>query len=133
MKMYPRSEFPIETIPPVVRPNGTVNRRSLAMRFSAVGCPNAKPEAAAALIKAGYSVDTAMRLAMLAVYMDRLDVDCTDRVVSVIQRETRHAHAVAHPNGKWAEELAALRERRPSLWGTPEFHAAAVARELNAA
>lgn len=122
MRMYPRSEFPVVKFPEIIRKNGSVNRAALAMRFSSVGCPNAKPEVAAALIKAGHSIDTAFKVAMLAYYMDDLSMDCVERTCKAITDSTERKHAERHPNGKCAEDIAARREGRPSRWGTPDFH-----------
>lgn len=44
----------------------------------------------------------------------------------MLWRATQERNAVEHPNGKDAEDLAAMREGRPSRWGTPEFHRAAL-------
>jgi hypothetical protein len=127
VRMYPRSEFPVEKLPEIIRKNGSVNRRALAMRFGAAGCPNAKPEVAAALIKAGHSLDTAFKLAMLAHYMDDLSMHCVERTCKAIISVTEGRNAMANPTGKCAEELAARMEGRPSRWDTPEFHRAAQA------
>ncbi len=44
---------------------------------------------------------------------------------SLVQLATMRRNAAQHPNGKDAEDLAALEEGRPSRWGTPEFHSPA--------
>lgn len=122
MRMYPASEFPVEKLPAIFRKNGSVNRAALKMRFSAVGCPLAKPEVAAALIKAGHSIDTAFKLAMLAYYMDDLSMHCVERTCKAIVDSTEKKNAEKHPHGKCAEDIAARREGRPSRWGTQDFH-----------
>ncbi len=120
--MYPRSEFPIEKFPDIIRKNGSVNRAALAMRLAALGCPNAKPEVAAALINAGHSIDTAFRLAMLAHYMDDASMHCVERTCNAIVSATEREHARRFPHGKCAEDIAARREGRASRWGLPSFH-----------
>lgn len=125
MRMYPASEFPKETFPEIVRKNGTVSRAALKMHFSAIGCPTAKPELAAAAIKAGYDVSVAIQIAMLADYASGLSIDCVDRTCRAILHVAKRKHAQKFPHGKWAEDMAARREGRPSRWGTPEFHSAA--------
>lgn len=122
MRMYPRSEFPVEKFPAIIRKNGSVNRASLAMRLSSAGCPNAKAEVAAAAIKAGHTPETALKIAMLAFYMDDLSMDCIERTCGAITRSAERNHAKKFPNGKCAEDLAARLEGRPSRWGTADFH-----------
>ena len=122
MRMYPRSEFPIEKLPAVIRKNGSVNRAAVRMRLSSVGCPNAKPEVVAAAVKAGHNLDTAFKVAILAHYMDELSMDCVERTCRAIVDSVEREHAKKHPHGKCAEDIAARIEGRPSRWGTPEFH-----------
>lgn len=126
MRMYPRSEFPSERLPDIVSSNGSVSRVALKARFSAVGCPNAKPEVAAQLIKAGYSPRLAMQLTMLAYYAEELMIDCVKRTSDGIQRNAEQEHAEKFPRGRCAEDLAARREGRVSRWGTPEYHRQAI-------
>jgi hypothetical protein len=44
---------------------------------------------------------------------------------SGIHLRTQQRNAEENPNCKDAEDLLAIKEGRPSRWGTPEFHAAA--------
>jgi len=121
--MYPRSEFPNDKLPEIVRKNGSVNKAAVKIRLCAVGCPNAKAEIAVAAIKAGHSITVALQIAMLAYYADDLMVDCIERTCNAIKANAERKHADKFPLGKCAEDIAARRERRPSRWGTPEYRA----------
>jgi|SRR5882762_15101 len=125
MKMYPRSEFPVEKLPAIVRANGSVSRAALVTRFSAVGCPHGKVDVTVIAIKAGIDINVAFQLGMLAYYADDLFIDCIERTTRTMLRSAEKRHAEKFPHGKCAEDIAARRENRPSRWGTPEFHAAA--------
>ncbi len=125
--MYPRSEFPVEKIPSLIDAAGRVNKRAVKMRFSACGKPHADPSVFAALIKAGHNQNTAFQLAILASDLNGRgtgspDVDCVDEGCSRIKKLARDLACELHPYSKWAEERAALLERRESRWGTKDFH-----------
>lgn len=125
MRMYHHSEFPVEAFPEIIRKNGTVNRAALKMRFSASGNPHANAEVAAAMIKAGYDVNVAFQLAILASQYGSKhgpSIDCMQRTVGMIMDCAELAHAKMHPHGKCAEDRAARLEGRSSRWGTVEFH-----------
>lgn len=124
MRMYPRSEFPVEKLPDIIGANGSVSRAAIAMRFSAVGCPHGKVEVTVAAIKAGIDLNVAFQLGMLAYYADDLSIECVERTARAMVDSAKKRHAEKFPQGKCAEDLAALREGRPSRWGTPEFHRA---------
>lgn len=123
--MYPRSEFPIEKLPPIVRANGSISRAAITTRFSAVGCPHGKVDVTVAAIKAGVDINVAFQLGMLAYYADDLSIDCIERTTRAMLQGAEKRHAETFPRGKCAEDLAARREERLSRWGTPEFHRAA--------
>lgn len=122
MRMYSRSEFPVTKIGPIVDAKGRINRRSIKMRFGAIGCPNGSVEFVVGAIKAGTEPCLAMQLAMLAYYAKDLSIEPVERVSRAILTNAKAAHRAAHPNGLYAEEYAAMREGRASRWGTPEFH-----------
>lgn len=124
MKMYPRSEFPVEKLPDIIRANGSISRAAIATRFSAVGCPHGKVEVTVAAIKAGIDLNVAFQLGMLAYYANDLSIECIERTSSAMLRSAKKRHAEQFPRGKYAEELAAQTESRPCRWGTPEFHRA---------
>lgn len=124
MRMYPRSEFPVEKLPDIIRPNGSISRAAIATRFSAVGCPHGKVDVTVAAIKAGIDLNVAFQLGMLAYYADDLSIECVERTASAMVHSAKKRHAEKFPQGKYAEDLAAEREGRPSRWGTPEFHRA---------
>ncbi len=124
MKMYPRSEFPVEKLPDIIRANGSISRAAIATRFSAVGCPHGKVDVTVAAIKAGIDLNVAFQLGMLAYYANDLSIECIDRTTSAMLRSAKKRHAEKFPRGKYAEELAAQTEGRPWRWGTPEFHRA---------
>ncbi len=129
-RMYPRREFPVEVLPPILDTRGRPNKRAIKMRFSACGKPHARPEVMAAMIKAGLDVNTAFRLTILASHIEGHhfdakngpDFDCVKEICQIIISEAEGEHAKRHPTGKCAEDLAARIERRPSRWGTREFH-----------
>jgi hypothetical protein len=122
--MYPRSEFPVEKLPAIVRPNGSISRAALVTRFSAVGCPHGNVDVTVAAIKSGVDLNVAFQLGMLAYYANEMSTDCIERTCRHITRTAEKRHAEKFPQGKCAEDLAAAREGRPSRWGTPEFHGA---------
>jgi len=122
MKMYPRSEFPVVKLPPIIRANGSISRAAIATRFSAVGCPHGKVDVTVAAIKAGIDINVAFQLGMLAYYANDLSIDALERTQRAMLHSAEKRHAEKFPHGKCAEDLAALREGRPSRWGTPEFH-----------
>ncbi len=124
MKMYPRSEFPVEKLPDIIRANGSISRAAIATRFSAVGCPHGKVEVTVAAIKAGIDLNVAFQLGMLAYYANDLSIECIERTTRGMLHSAKMRHAEKFPHGKYAEDLAAEREGRSSRWGTPEFHRA---------
>ena len=120
-----RREFPVAKFPDIVRANGSINRAAFAMRFSAAGCPHAKPEVAVALMKAGASEDQAFQLAILAAYVTDSGgpmVECIERTSRAILHSAKEEVAARYPWGKEAEDRAARIEGRASRWGTDEFH-----------
>lgn len=122
MRMYPRSEFPVEKPPLIVSAEGRISARALKTHFSALGCPQASPTVAVALIKDGHSPSDAIRLAMLACHIKSLSMDCIERTAAAITAVAEKNHADRFPTGKCAEDRAARRENRPSRWGTRQFH-----------
>ncbi len=122
-----RREFPVEKIPAIVGANGRVNLRAITMIFSLNGCPNAKPAVAAALIKNGVDANTAIKVTMLAHYMDDSSVHCVERVTAAINHAVKEDNAARYPWGKEAEDRAARFEGRESRWGTCDFHSDAFA------
>lgn len=124
MKMYPCREFPIQKLPVIVRANGSISRTAIAGRFSAVGCPHGKVDVTVAAIKAGVDINVAFQLGMLAYYADDLSISCIERTTRAMLHHAERRHAEKFPQGKCAEDLAALREGRASRWGTAEFHRA---------
>lgn len=124
MRMYPRSEFPVEKLPDIIRANGSISRAAIATHFSAIGCPHGKVEVTVAAIKAGIDLNVAFQLGMLAYYANDLSIECTERTANAMVHSAKKRHAEKFPQGKYAEDLAAQREGRPSRWGTPEFHRA---------
>lgn len=124
MRMYPRSEFPVEKLPDIVRANGTISRAAVITRFSAVGCPHGKVDVTVAALKAGINLNVAFQLGMLAYYADDLSIECVERTARAMVTSAKKRHAEKFPQGKYAEDLAAEREGRPSRWNTPEFHRA---------
>lgn len=134
MKMYPRSEFPIERLPEIVRTNAagrvTISASAIKSHLSARGCPNADAQVVIALIRSGAQPGEALQLAMLAYYYTDKhgpSMHCIDRMFSAIKYAAESKDMQMFPSGKTAEEVAARREGRPSRWGTPEFHRAAQA------
>lgn len=127
MRMYPPSEFPTEKLPDIIRKNGSVSRAALMTHFCASGHPHAKPEVAVAMIKAGYGLNVAFQLAILASQYGGQhgpSIDAMERTITAIKNSAERLHAQKYPHGKCAEDIAARREGRPSRWGTREFHAA---------
>lgn len=125
--MYPRSEFPTEKLPDIIRANGSVSRAAIAIRFSAVGCPHGKVEVVVAAIKSGVDLNVAFKLGMLAYYANELSIECIERTCRALVNSAERSHAEKFPRGKYAEDLAARSEGRASRWGTPEFHREAAA------
>jgi hypothetical protein len=131
--MYPRSEFPTETPPPICDAKGRIRLAALRYRFSAMGCPHASPEVAAALIKSGCDSGIALSLAMLAYYAQECMTEPLARTSDALAHMVEREHATRHPHGKCAEDLAARREGRESRWGGREFHGAAFHRTCTCA
>lgn len=100
MRMYPRSEFPTEVLPPVIRPNGTINRAAISMRFSNAGCPHGNVDVTVAAIKSGVNLDAAFHLGMLACYAKDADIHNVERIgkslfqVSLEQAASRSPRSV---------------------------------------
>lgn len=120
-----RREFPIHKFAEIVRANGSISKAALRERFSAYGCPNAKPDVAVALIKSGANESQAIQLAILAAYVTDQHgpmIEPIERTSSAILRAAKEESARRAPWGKEAEDRAARFEDRPSRWNTADFH-----------
>lgn len=117
-----RREFPVQKFPSITRANGSINRAAFAMRFSAAGCPHAKPDVAVALMKAGASANQAFQLAILAAYVTDGMIEPIERTSRAILHAAKEDVAQRYPWGKEAEDRAARIEGRESRWGTDDFH-----------
>lgn len=102
MRMYPRSEFPNERFPDIIRADGKINMSAIAMRFSAAGYPNADTSIAAACIKAGSSVTQALQLAMLAYAAKDGPVDTLERVSKALFSTSLEERAAKGPRSIYA-------------------------------
>lgn len=108
MSMYPRSEFPTEVMPPIMRTSGTINRAAIAMRFSAAGCPHGNVAVTVAAIQSGADVNVAFQLGMLVYYANEMSVPCMERVTNWMLHGAKKRHAEKHPRGFWAAAAEAL-------------------------
>ena len=115
MRMYPRSEFPVEVMPPIIRPSGTINRAAIGYRFSAVGCPHGKVDVTVAAIKAGVDIDVAFKLGILAYEANDNSVENIERLANAMMHSAKRRHAEQHPRGVWATAVEALGPRAYSL------------------
>lgn len=108
MRMYPRSEFPVEVMPSIIRPNGSINRAAIGMRFSAIGCPHGNIDVVVAAIKTGVDVNVSLQLGMLAYYANNESIEPMERITKAVIHSAKQRHIVKHPRGFWAAAVEAL-------------------------
>lgn len=106
-----------------------VTRAHLAQLLHLNGCgPSNAPIAniAFAMMKAGLDEYLALQLARLAHYANEGFVwkfsTEEGNPVWPIHYHMEREHAKRNPNGKCAEDILARAEKRPSRWGTRDFH-----------
>jgi hypothetical protein len=120
-----RREFPNERLPDIVGATGKVSRGALRTWFSAMGCPVADPEIAAAVLKSGGSQTQALQLAIFTayyLYKHGPMIEPMQRYADGMMHAARELAARHAPWGKEAEDRAARLEGRESRWGTDDFH-----------
>jgi hypothetical protein len=108
MRMYPRSEFPTEVLPPIIRPNGRINRAAIGMRYSLVGCPHGNIDVVVAAIKSKVDVNVAFQLGMLAYYANTESTEPMKRTVDGMMHSAKQRHVAKHPRGFWAAAVEVL-------------------------
>lgn len=109
-------------------PKTRILRAPIRYALQERGCPHGDPEIVVAAMRAGLSRGWAMQLAHLADAIKSVDPTRLAERASIMQYHSETEHAAKYPNGKYAEELRARTEGRPSRWGQPgpDGHAALV-------